>query len=150
MQTYSAKTTDINRKWYVVDAEGKTLGRLATEIAFRLIGKHKPMFTPHIDTGDFIIVINCEKVRVSGSKETQKSYWRHTGFPGGGRSVTVETQRSQHPDRIISEAVSGMLPKNKMRDRRLTRLKIYAGAEHPHAAQMPEVLEIAIPKHIVK
>jgi len=150
MQTYSAKTTDINRKWYVVDAEGKTLGRLATEIAFRLIGKHKPMFTPHIDTGDFIIVINCEKIRVSGAKEIQKEYWHHTGFPGGGRAVTVERQRALHPDRIISEAVSGMLPKNKMRDRRLTRLKIYAGAEHPHAAQMPEVLEIAMPKTFVK
>ena len=140
MQTYSAKKTDISRKWYVVDAEGKTLGRLASEIAHRLTGKHKPIYTPHLDMGDFIIVINCEKVYISGSKETQKEYFHHTGFPGGGRTVTVEKQRAKHPDRLISEAVSGMLPKNKLRDRRMTRLKVYAGAEHPHAAQMPEVL----------
>jgi len=141
MKTISAKHSDIDRKWYIVDAEGKTLGRIATEIAHRLMGKHKPLYTPHIDLGDFIIVVNAEKVVLTGNKETGKSYFSYSGYPGGDKFTSVEKMREKHPDRIISFAVSGMLPKNKMRARRLTRLKVYAGPEHPHQAQQPEVIE---------
>ncbi len=141
MKTISAKHSDIDRKWYIVDADGKTLGRIATEIAHRLMGKHKPLYTPHIDLGDFIIVVNAEKVVLTGNKETAKAYFSYSGYPGGDKFTSVEKMREKHPDRIISFAVSGMLPKNKMRARRLTRLKVYAGPEHPHQAQQPEVIE---------
>ena len=140
MKTISAKHSDIDRKWLIVDAEGKTLGRVATEIAYRLMGKHKRLYTPHIDLGDFIIVVNAEKIVLSGNKETSKTYFSYSGYPGGDKFTSVETMREKHPDRIITFAVSGMLPKNKMRDRRLTRLKVYAGPDHPHEAQQPEVL----------
>jgi large subunit ribosomal protein L13 len=140
MKTISAKHSDIDRKWLIVDAEGKTLGRVATEIAYRLMGKHKPLYTPHIDLGDFVIVVNAEKIVLTGNKETAKTYFSYSGYPGGDKFTSVETMREKHPDRIITVAVSGMLPKNKMRDRRLTRLKVYAGPDHPHAAQQPEVL----------
>jgi len=140
MKTISAKHSDIDRKWHIVDADGKTLGRVATEIAYKLIGKHKPLYTPHIDLGDFVIVVNCEKIVLTGNKETAKKYFSYSGYPGGDKFVSVEDTRERHPDRIISNAVSGMLPKNKMRARRLTRLKIYAGPQHPHEAQQPEPL----------
>lgn len=140
MKTISAKHSDIDRKWLIVDAEGKTLGRVATEIAYRLMGKHKPLYTPHIDLGDFVIVVNAEKIVLTGNKETAKTYFSYSGYPGGDKFTSMETMREKHPDRIITFAVSGMLPKNKMRDRRLTRLKVYAGPDHPHAAQQPEVL----------
>jgi large subunit ribosomal protein L13 len=140
MKTISAKHSDIDRKWYIVDAEGKTLGRMATEIAMKLMGKHKPLYTPHIDLGDFVVVVNAEKVMLTGNKETDKKYFSHSGYVGSGKMISVERTREKHPDRIISNAVSGMLPKNKMRDRRLTRLKVYAGPDHPHTAQKPENL----------
>ncbi|MBN2857003.1 MAG: 50S ribosomal protein L13 [Candidatus Delongbacteria bacterium] len=138
MKTISAKHSDIDRKWHIVDAEGKTLGRIATEIAMKLMGKHKPLYTPHIDLGDFVVVVNAEKVHLTGSKETDKKYFSHSGYFGSDKFISVEKVREKHPDRLISYAVSGMLPKNKMRDRRLTRLKVYAGPEHPHTAQQPE------------
>lgn len=140
MKTISAKHTDIDRKWYVVNAEGKTLGRMATQIAVKLIGKENPLFTPHIDLGDFVIVLNAEKIFLTGNKETKKEYFHYTGFPGGGRMQTVADFREKFPERIISKAVSRMLPKNKMRARRMKRLKIYVGNEHPHSAQLPQEL----------
>lgn len=140
MKTISAKHTDIDRKWYVVNAEGKTLGRIATQIAVKLIGKEKPLFTPHIDLGDFVVVVNAEKVFLTGSKETQKEYFHYTGYPGGGKFQTVADVRERFPERIISKAVSRMLPKNKMRARRMKRLKVYVGNEHPHSAQLPQEL----------
>jgi large subunit ribosomal protein L13 len=142
MKTISAKHTDIDRKWHIVDADGKTLGRIATEIAYRLMGKHKPLYTPNIDLGDFVVVVNAEKVVLTGNKETAKSYFSYSGYPGGDKFITVEKTREKHPDRIITYAVSGMLPKNKMRDRRLTRLKVYAGPEHPHTAQQPQQINL--------
>ncbi|MFO7811297.1 MAG: 50S ribosomal protein L13 [Candidatus Delongbacteria bacterium] len=141
MKTISAKHSDIDRKWHIVDAEGKTLGRLATEIAYSLIGKNKPMYTPHIDLGDFVIVVNAEKVVLTGNKETSKKYFRHSGYVGSEKFIPVDKLRENHPERIISYAVSGMLPKNKMRDRRLKRLKVYAGPAHPHSAQTPQPLK---------
>jgi large subunit ribosomal protein L13 len=140
MKTISAKHTDIDRKWHILDAEGKTLGRVATEIAYKLIGKHKPLYTPNIDLGDFVIVVNADKIVLTGNKETSKMYFSYSGYPGGDKFTSVEAMRERHPERIISFAVSGMLPKNKMRDRRLTRLKVYAGPDHPHTAQQPEPL----------
>lgn len=142
MKTYSAKPQDIKRDWFVIDAEGKTLGRLSTEVASRLKGKHKAIFTPNADTGDYIVIINAEKVRVTGSKESQKMYHRHTGYPGGLKSMSLAKLRAYAPERIIEFAVKGMLPRNPLGRSMLSKLKVYAGPEHPHAAQQPKLLEI--------
>ena len=142
--TFMANANNIERKWYVVDAEGKTLGRLAAEVAKILRGKHKPTFTPHADTGDHVIVVNAEKVRVTGKKLLQKEYFRHSGYPGGFRFTTLAMMLEKHPERVIEMAVKGMLPKNKLGAQQYRKLNVYAGAEHPHAAQKPEVLELDI------
>lgn len=142
MKTYSAKQADIKRDWYVVDAEGKTLGRLASEIALRLRGKHKPEYTPHVDTGDYIVVVNAEKVHVTGRKETDKVYYHHTGYIGGIKSITFEKLIQKAPERVIEFAVKGMLPKNRLGRAMFKKLKVYAGTEHRHAAQQPKPLEI--------
>ncbi len=142
MKTQSMRAEDVRHAWFVVDAENKTLGRLATEIARRLRGKHKPEYTPHVDTGDYVVVINAEKVRVTGAKTTDKMYYRHSGFPGGIRSRSFEQMRDSHPERIIEKAVKGMLPRNPLGRAMLKKLKVYAGGEHPHSAQQPEPLEL--------
>lgn len=142
MSTFMANARDVQRKWYVVDATDKTLGRLATEVARILKGKHKPIVTPHVDTGDFVIVINAEKVAVTGRKATQKVYRRHSGYTGGLKEIPYAVMLEKHPDRIIREAVRGMIPHTKLGKQMLTKLKVYAGPEHPHAAQQPETLEI--------
>ncbi|MEE4281849.1 MAG: 50S ribosomal protein L13 [Pseudomonadales bacterium] len=142
MTTVSMREQDVQRSWWVIDAENKTLGRLETEVARRLRGKHKPEYTPHVDTGDFIIVINAAKVHVTGNKEQDKVYWRHSGYPGGIRGTTVADMRATHPERIIEKAVKGMLPRNPLGRAMYRKLKVYAGAEHPHAAQQPAVLEL--------
>lgn len=142
MKTFTAKPQSVQRDWYVVDATDKTLGRLATEIARRLRGKHKPEFTPHVDTGDYIVVINAEKVKVTGNKASQKTYYRHTGYPGGLRSMTFDKLLDHAPERIIEGAVKGMLPKGPLGRAMYSKLKVYAGAEHPHAAQQPQALNI--------
>jgi large subunit ribosomal protein L13 len=142
MKTYTANTNDRDRRWYVIDAEGKTLGRLSTQIADLLRGKRKPTFTPHVDTGDFVIVINAEKVSVTGSKRTEKLYHRHSGYPGGLKTRTFEEMIERKPEDVIRLAVKGMLPRNRLSRRQITKLKIYAGPNHPHAAQAPETLEI--------
>jgi large subunit ribosomal protein L13 len=141
MKTYSAKPGEITREWYLVDAEGKTLGRLATQIADTLRGKRKPQFTPHVDTGDFVIVVNAEKIRVTGNKLDQKRYYRHSGYPGGLRSRTLREQLDRRPTEVLRVAVKGMLPKNRLARQQITKLKIYAGPEHPHEAQNPKPLE---------
>jgi large subunit ribosomal protein L13 len=141
MKTYTAKPGEIERHWYVVDAEAKTLGRLATQIADVLRGKDKPAYTPHVDTGDFVIVVNAEKVRVTGQKLDQKVYYRHSGYPGGLRSRTLREQLERRPEEVLRKAVKGMLPKNKLASAQLRKLKIYAGPDHPHAAQNPEPLQ---------
>src|SRR5436305_5184625 len=132
MKTYSAKPGEIARDWYIVDAEGQTLGRLATRIADTLRGKRKPQYTPHIDTGDFVIVVNCERIRVTGKKLEQKRYYRHTGYPGGLRERTLAEQLARRPDEVLRHAVRGMLPSNRIGRAQLRKLKIYAGEEHPH------------------
>jgi len=137
MKTYNAKPGEIARDWYVVDAEGKTLGRLATVIADRLRGKGKPQYTPHVDTGDFVVVVNAEKIAVTGRKLDQKKYYRHSGYPGGLRERTLREQLDRRPTEVIRKAVKGMLPKNKLASQQITKLKIYAGPEHPHEAQAP-------------
>jgi len=137
MKTYSAKPGEITREWYLVDAEGKTLGRLATQIADTLRGKRKPQYTPHVDTGDFVIVVNAEKIQVTGNKLDQKRYYRHSGYPGGLRSRTLREQLDRRPTEVLRVAVKGMLPKNRLARQQLTKLKIYAGPEHPHEAQNP-------------
>ncbi len=142
MKTYSAKAETVQRDWFVVDATDKVLGRLATEIARRLRGKHKPVYTPHVDTGDYIVVINAEKIAVTGNKEAGKMYHHHTGFPGGIRSQNLATMREKHPERILETAVKGMMPKNSLGRAMLKKLKIYTGPEHHHAAQQPKTLEI--------
>lgn len=142
MKTYSAKAETVKSDWYVVDATDKTLGRMATEIANRLRGKHKPEFTPHVDTGDYIVVVNAEKVKVTGKKTTDKMYHRHTGFPGGLKSMSFEKLLDKAPERIIQLAVKGMMPRNKLGRAMLSKLKVYAGAEHPHTAQQPVDLNI--------
>lgn len=142
MKTFSAKPESVKRDWFVVDASGKTLGRLATEIARRLRGKHKPEFTPHVDTGDYIVVVNAEKVAVTGSKAQDKMYWHHTGFPGGIKGVNFEKLIAHRPEGPIEIAVRGMLPKGPLGRDMLAKLKVYAGAEHPHAAQQPQELNI--------
>lgn len=142
MSTFMAKAQDVQRKWYIVDAEGKTLGRLATEIASVLKGKHKPIYTPHVDTGDFVIVINAEKIVVTGNKASQKLYRRHSGYTGGLKEIPYAEMMVKHPERIISIAVRGMIPHNKLGSDMIKKLKVYVGSEHPHEAQQPEVLEI--------
>ena len=142
MKTVSTKPADVTRDWYVVDAEGKTLGRMATEIARRLRGKHKPEFTPHVDTGDYIIVVNAEKVRVTGNKAKDKMYYRHTGYPGGLRSMSFEKMVDHAPERTIEFAVKGMLPKGPLGRAMYAKLKVYAGTEHPHQAQQPQALTL--------
>lgn len=143
MKTFSAKPESVQRDWYVVDAAGKTLGRLATEIASRLRGKHKPEFTPHVDTGDYIVVINAEKVAVTGKKATDKMYYRHTGYPGGIKEANFETLiGGVKPQMVIEKAVKGMLPRTPLGRAMFSKLKVYAGAEHPHTAQQPQQLEI--------
>jgi large subunit ribosomal protein L13 len=142
MKTFSAKPAEVKRDWFVIDAEGKTLGRLATEIARRLRGKHKPEYTPHVDTGDYIIVINAEKVGVTGNKEKDKMYYRHTGYVGNMKSTSLGKLRQTFPDRIITTAVQGMLPKNPLGRAMFKKLKVYAGPEHGHQSQQPKVLEL--------
>jgi large subunit ribosomal protein L13 len=141
MKTYSAKPGEITREWYLVDAEGKTLGRLATQIADTLRGKRKPQYTPHVDTGDFVIVVNADKIQVTGNKLDQKRYYRHSGYPGGLRSRTLREQLERRPTEVLRVAVKGMLPKNRLARQQITKLKIYAGPEHPHEAQNPRPLE---------
>ena len=142
MRTFSAKAHEVSRDWYVVDAAGKTLGRLATEIARRLRGKHKPEFTPHVDTGDYIIVVNADKVRVTGRKASEKMYNHHTGYIGNLKSISFEKLQARAPGRVIEIAVKGMLPKNALGRAMFRKLKVYPGAEHRHAAQQPKALEI--------
>ncbi len=142
MKTFSAKPGGVEQQWFVVDASGKTLGRIATVIASRLRGKHKPEFTPHVDTGDYIVVVNAEKVQVTGNKGRDKIYHHHTGHPGGMRSITFDKLVARAPTRAIESAVKGMLPKNPLGRAMARKLKVYPGAEHPHAAQQPQALEI--------
>jgi len=142
MKTFSAKPAEVKRDWYVIDAEGQTLGRLATEIARRLRGKHKPEYTPHVDTGDYIIVVNAEKIGVTGNKENDKVYHHHTGYVGSLKSVTLGKLRKTFPDRIINKAVEGMLPRNPLGRAMFKKLKVYAGPLHDHQAQQPKVLEL--------
>ena len=142
-KTYSPKAADIDRKWYVVDARGQTLGRLSSQIARVLTGKNKPTYAPHVDTGDFVIVVNAEKVVLTGRKEDEKVYHRHSGKPGSLKTETAGELRARRPTAMIERAVKGMLPKNKLGRRQLRKLKVYVGPEHPHAAQQPETLEVA-------
>lgn len=141
MITYSAKPNAVRRRWYLVDATNKTLGRLASEIAFRLRGKHKPEFTPHVDTGDYIIVINAEKIAVTGNKADDKLYHHHSGYPGGIKSANFKKMLEKAPERILEIAVKGMLPKNSLGRKMFLKLKVYTGAQHPHSAQLPERLD---------
>lgn len=142
MKTYNAKPETVKRDWYLVDASGKTLGRLASELAKRLRGKHKPEYTPHVDTGDYIVVVNAEKVKVTGSKTTDKVYYSHTGFPGGIKEITFDKLQAKFPARVIEKAVKGMLPKNPLGRAMYRKLKVYAGPEHTHEAQQPQTLNI--------
>jgi large subunit ribosomal protein L13 len=142
MKTYVAKPTDRERNWLVVDATGKTLGRLATQIAHELRGKTKPEYTPHIDVGDFVIVINAEKISVTGRKREQKRYYRHSGYPGGIRSRTLAEMLERRPEEVIRKAVKGMLPRTRLGRAQLKKLKVYAGPDHPHAAQKPQPMEV--------
>jgi large subunit ribosomal protein L13 len=143
MKTISAKKETATHSWYVIDATDKVLGRMATEIANRLRGKHKAEYTPHVDTGDYIVVINANKVRVTGNKETDKTYYHHTGYPGGIKSITFDKLMDKAPERAIQSAVKGMMPKNKLSYSMLNKLKVYAGSEHPHSAQQPQMLELS-------
>jgi len=142
MKTYSANPLAVKRDWYIIDASDKTLGRMASEIASRLRGKHKPEYTPHVDTGDYIVVVNAEKVRVTGNKAKDKIYHHHTGYPGGMKSISFEKLIERAPERAIQSAVKGMLPKGPLGRAMFRKLKIYAGGEHPHAAQQPKELEL--------
>lgn len=142
-RTYSPKLAEIDRHWHVIDADGKTLGRLSTAVADLLRGKHKPMYAPHLDTGDFVVVINAEKIVLTGRKEEQKVYYRHSGRPGGLKSEVAGKLRQRKPSLIIQKAVRGMLPKNALGRQQLKKLKVYAGPEHPHQAQRPEPHEVA-------
>jgi len=142
VKTFSAKPQDIERRWFVVDAQGQTLGRLATRIATVLRGKHKPIYTPHMDCGDYVIVVNADKIHVTGQKLEQKTYYRHSGYPGGLRQVSLRRQLQVHPDRVIEAAVRGMLPHNRLGRKMFKKLKIYAGPTHPHEAQQPTALEL--------
>lgn len=142
MKTYVTKPGEVEREWFVVDAEGKTLGRLAAEIARILCGKHKPSYSPAVDVGDYVIVVNAEKVRVTGRKLEQKVYYRHSGYPGGLKEVRLRDQLKKHPTRVIEQAVRGMLPKNALGRQMFRKLKVYAGPDHPHQAQQPKPLEL--------
>jgi large subunit ribosomal protein L13 len=142
MGTFSAKKTDINREWFLVDANGKNLGRLATAIAMRLRGKHKPEFTPHVDCGDYVVIINAEKIAVTGNKLKDKIYYHHTGFQGGIKSITLDKMLAQTPERVLTYAIKGMLPKGPLGRKLITKLKVYAGDKHPHEAQQLKLLEI--------
>jgi large subunit ribosomal protein L13 len=142
MKTFSAKQETVKREWFVIDATDKVLGRLSTEIARRLRGKHKPEYTPHVDTGDYIVIVNADKVRVTGNKEQNKIYYHHTGFIGSLKSINLAKLRKEHPERIIEKSVKGMLPKNSLGRTMFKKLKVYAGATHEHAAQQPQPLEI--------
>ena len=142
METTSIRADEINREWFIVDAEGQTLGRLASEIAQIIRGKKKPFYTPHMDMGDFVVVVNAEKVKVTGNKEKDKSYFRHSGFPGGVTQISLQKVRQDFPERIITNAVKGMLPHNRLGRKLNTHLKVYIGSEHPHAAQQPKVIEL--------
>lgn len=142
MKTFVAKPESVERDWYLVDADGKTLGRLASEIALRLRGKHKPVYTPHVDTGDYIVVINAEKITVTGNKAKDKIYYHHTGYIGNLKSVSFEKLLAEHPERVLEKAVKGMLPNNPLGRAMYAKLKVYAGTEHKHAAQQPKPLDI--------
>jgi large subunit ribosomal protein L13 len=142
VRTFTAKTAEIKRQWYVVDAQGQTLGRLASKIAPILKGKHKPTYTPHLDCGDYVVVLNVDKVRVTGRKLDQKIYYRHSEYPGGLKSINLRDQLAQHPDRVLFAAVKGMLPKNRLGRQMIKKLKLYAGEEHPHQAQQPKSLQV--------
>ena len=142
MKTYVTKPNEIEREWFVVDAEGQTLGRLATEIACVLRGKHKPNFSPSLDVGDYVIVVNAEKVHVTGRKLDQKMYYRHSRYPGGLKEISLRDQLAKHPTRVLTRAVRGMLPKNRLGRQMFKKLKVYAGPEHPHEAQQPKPLEL--------
>jgi large subunit ribosomal protein L13 len=141
-KTYVANAANRDRRWLLVDAEGKTLGRLATQIADALRGKRKPEYTPHVDTGDFVVVVNAEKIAVTGKKRSDKRYYRHSGYPGGLRSRTLQEMLDRRPEEVIRRAVKGMLPRNRLARKQLTKLKIYAGPEHPHAAQQPTPVDM--------
>ncbi len=142
MSSYMARSEDFEKKWYIIDGEGKTVGRLSTKIARLLRGKEKPQFTPHADIGDFVIVVNADKVKFTGKKWEQKKYYWHTGYPGGIKSITANDLAKKKPEEILRKAVWGMLPKNKMQDKLISRLKVYTGTEHPHVSQQPENLEV--------
>ena len=142
MKTQSVNKESVTQDWYVVDADSKTLGRLSTQIANRLRGKHKPEFTPHVDNGDYIVVINADKIHVTGKKETDKLYHHHTGFPGGIKSIALGKMRERSPEKILENAVRGMMPKNKLGRAMLSKLKVYAGSSHPHDAQQPTLIEL--------
>jgi large subunit ribosomal protein L13 len=142
VKTFSAKPHEVEREWFVVDAQGETLGRLATRIATTLRGKHKPIYTPHVDCGDYVIVINADKINVTGQKLDQKMYYRHSGYPGGLRQISLRRQLQKHPERVIEAAVRGMLPKNRLGRKMFKKLKVYAGSDHPHQAQQPKPLEL--------
>lgn len=142
MKTFSAKPHEVNHEWFVVDATDRVLGRLASQIALRLRGKHKAIFTPHVDTGDFIVVVNVDKIRVTGNKGEDKKYYRHSGYPGGIYETNFNKLRARHPARVLEKAVKGMLPKGPLGYAMIKKMKVYAGSEHPHAAQQPQPLEI--------
>ena len=142
MKTFSAKAEDVHHDWFVVDAENLTLGRLATEIAHRLRGKHKPEYTPHVDTGDYIVVVNAEKVAVTGKKATDKIYYSHSGYPGGIKDINFQDLIAKAPERVIQSAVKGMLPRGPLGREMFRKLKVYAGSQHPHTAQQPQTLEL--------
>ena len=142
MKTFSAKNHDVDRNWYLVDAQNKTLGRLSTEIANRLRGKHKPIYTPHVDTGDYIVVVNASKIRVTGNKMTDKIYYKHTGYIGNLKSENLETMLEKYPEKVLMKSVRGMLPKNKLGNAMIKKLRVFAGSEHTHIAQQPEPLEL--------
>ncbi len=141
MKTYSIKADEIHKDWFVADADNKALGRLASKVAQILKGKHKPTYTPHMDMGDFVVVVNAEKIRVSGNKEMQKTYFSHSGYPGGTKEVDLYTMRRRHPERVIQNAVKGMLPHNRLGRQMMRNLKIYSGPDHPHSSQQPKVME---------
>lgn len=141
MKTYTTKPSDIKRDWYIVDAQGQTLGRLATRVASVLRGKHKPIYSPHMDTGDFVIIVNAKKVATTGRKLDEKIYYRHTGYPGGLKEINLRDQLATHPERVLLSAVRGMLPHNRLGRAMFKKLKVYAGADHPHEAHQPKKLE---------
>ncbi len=142
MRTESMKEQDVKRDWYIIDAQGQTLGRLASQVASILRGKNKPFYTPHVDCGDYVIIVNAEKVHVTGQKMTQKKYYRHSGYPGGLKEVTLRDQLQKFPTRVLEAAVRGMLPKNRLGRRMFKKLKIYSGPAHPHEAQQPQAMEL--------